>query len=173
MLGHITLQGDDSERYYSYGFSKEKNILWYCILNDHLPNIFNCTAFKKHHGFILDENQKKVLFSKFCIYLLCALDRKDKFLQWKDHVHLHPIGVSYKDLKLLNDGNDKNTALLDNKTLREDVTPAYYKMMRKIAEVSNQNLIRMPTFQKVEKQTPTMTFNGSTILINKGTRNFN
>ena len=35
-----------------------------------------------------------------------------------------------------------NPALLDNKTLRKDVTPAYYKMMRKIAEVLNQNLIR-------------------------------
>ena len=35
-----------------------------------------------------------------------------------------------------------NPALLDNKTLRKDVTPAYYKMMRKIAGVLNQNLIR-------------------------------
>ena len=50
--------------------------------------------------------------------------------------------MSYKELKLLNDGNEMNPALLDNKTLRKDVTPAYYKMMRKIAEVLNQNLIR-------------------------------
>ena len=49
--------------------------------------------------------------------------------------------MSYKELKLLNDGNEMNPALLDNKTLRKDVTPAYYKMMRKIAKVSNQNLI--------------------------------
>ena len=63
-------------------------------------------------------------------------------MQWKDHVHLHAIDVSYEDLKLLNDGNDMNPALLDKKTLRKGVTLAYYKMMRKIAEVSNQNLIR-------------------------------
>ena len=63
-------------------------------------------------------------------------------MKWKDPVHLHPIDVSYKELKLLNDGNEMNPALLDNKTLRKDVTPAYYKMMRKIAEVLNQNLIR-------------------------------
>ena len=50
--------------------------------------------------------------------------------------------MSYKELKLLNDGNEMNPALLDNKTLRKDVTPAYYKMMRKIAEVLSQNLIR-------------------------------
>ena len=63
-------------------------------------------------------------------------------MQWKDHVHLHPIDVNYEELKLLNDGNEMNPALLDSKTLRKDVTPAYYKMMRKISKVSNQNLIR-------------------------------
>ena len=57
-----------------------------------LKSIFHCTAFKKRHGFILDEN--------------------------------------------------KNPALLDNKELRRDVTGGYYKIMKKIAEISNQNLIR-------------------------------
>ena len=57
-----------------------------------LKNIFHCTAFKKRHGFILDEN--------------------------------------------------KNPALLDNKEIRRDVTGGYYKIMRKIAEISNQNLVR-------------------------------
>ena len=142
MFGHITLPGDDSERYYSYDFSKEKSTLLYCTLKDPLLNIFNCTAFKKHHGFILDQNQKKMPFSKLFLDLPSTLDRKEKFLQWKDHVHLHPTDVNYEELELLNDGNEMNPALLDNKTLRKDVTPAYYKRMRKIAEVSNQNLIR-------------------------------
>ena len=35
-----------------------------------------------------------------------------------------------------------NPALLDNKELRRDVTGGYYKIMRKIAEISNQNLVR-------------------------------
>ena len=48
MLGDITLGGDDGERYYSYGFSKEKSTLLDCTLKNPLPNIFNCTAFKKH-----------------------------------------------------------------------------------------------------------------------------
>ena len=42
----------------------------------------------------------------------------------------------------MNDGNDMNAALLDNKTLRKDTAPAYYKFMKKMTEVSNQNLIR-------------------------------
>ena len=56
MLVHITLRGDEGERFYSYGYSKEKSTLLYCTMKHPLPNIFHCTAFKKHHGFILDEN---------------------------------------------------------------------------------------------------------------------
>ena len=70
------------------------------------------------------------------------MDRKEEFLQWKDNVHLHPIDVSYKELKLMNEGGDMNPALLDNKTLRKDVVSAYYKVMKKMAELCNQNLIR-------------------------------
>ena len=92
ILAHITLRRDEGERFYSYGYSKEKNTLLYCTMKHPLPNIFHCTAFKKRHGFILDEN--------------------------------------------------KNPALLDNKELRRDVTGGYYKIMKKIAEISNQNLIR-------------------------------
>ena len=76
-------------------------------------------------------------FSKLFLYLPATLDRKEKFLQWKDHVHLHPTDVNYEELKSMNDGNDMNPALLDNKTLRKDVVPAYYKFLKKMAEVSN------------------------------------
>ena len=83
-----------------------------------LPNIFNCTAFKKHHGFIHDENQKRADFSKLFLYLPSTLDRKEEFSQWKDHVHLHPIDVSYEELKKIQNDGDMNSTLLDNKELR-------------------------------------------------------
>ena len=140
-LTHIALRGDANERFFSYGYSKEKNTLLYCTMNL-LPNIFYCIAFKKHHGFLLDENQKKADFSKMFLYLLSTLDRKEDFLQWKEHVHLHPSDVSYDDLKTLNNDRDMNPALLDHKELRKDVIGGYYKMMEKVAEVSNQHLVR-------------------------------
>ena len=54
---------------------------------------------------------------------------------------MHPIDVSYDGLKAINDG-EINPALLDNKELRKEVVVGYYKMMKKTAEVSNQNLVR-------------------------------
>ena len=75
------------------------------------------------------------------LYLPSTLDRKEDFLQWKEHAHLHPIDVSYDDLKECHDGGDMNPSLLENKDLRKDVIEGYYKMMRKVAEISNQNLV--------------------------------
>ena len=106
-----------------------------------LPNKFLCTAFKKHHGFSLDENQKEAKYSTMFLYLPSTLDRKEDFLQWKQYVHLYPIDVSYDDLKTLNNEGDMNPALLDHKELRKDVLGCYYKM-KKVAEISNQNLVR-------------------------------
>ena len=77
----ITLRGGSNERFYSYGYSKEKNTELYCTMKQPLPNIFHCTAFKKHHGFILDRNQKKAKFSKVFLYLPSTLDKKEDFLQ--------------------------------------------------------------------------------------------
>ena len=76
------------------------------------------------------------------LYFPSTLDRKEDFLQRKEHVHLHPIDVSYDDLKEIHNGGDMNPALLDNKDLRKDVIGGYYKVMKKIAVISNQNLIR-------------------------------
>ena len=92
-LAHITLRGDVNERFYSNGYNKEKSDLLYCVNRQPLPNIFHCTAFKQHHGFLLDENKKKSEFSKMFLFLPSTLDRKEKFLQWQDHVHLHPVDV--------------------------------------------------------------------------------
>ena len=63
-------------------------------------------------------------------------------MQWKDHVHLHPIDLSYEELKKIHNDDDMDPALSDNMELRKDVTGGYYKMMKKIAEISNQNLVR-------------------------------
>ena len=120
-LAHITLRGDASERFYSYRYCKEKSTVLYCTMKHPLPNIFHCTAFKKHHGFILDENQKKTKSSKMFSYLPSTLDRKEDFLQWKDHVHLHPTDVSYDELKAIHNDGHKNPAFLDNKDLRNNV----------------------------------------------------
>ena len=107
-----------------------------------LPNIFHCTAFKKHYPFLFDENQNKSKFSNMFIYLPSTLDRKEDFLQYKEHVHLHSVDFTFDDLKEITGNKDMNPSLLDSKELRGEVKGAYYKIMKKIADISNQTLVR-------------------------------
>ena len=81
-LAHITLRRDANERFFSYGYSKEKSTLLYCTMKHPLPNIFHCTAFKKHL-FLLDEHQKKAQYSKMFLYLPSTLHRKKIFCSGK------------------------------------------------------------------------------------------
>ena len=71
-----------------------------------------------------------------------TLARKEDVLKWKDHVHSHPIDFDFDDLKEITAIKEMNPSLLNNKDLRGEVTGAYYKLMKKIAEISNQNLVR-------------------------------
>ena len=95
---HYTLRRCKGALFF-YDYNKEKRSLFYCSMKTPIPNIFNCTAFKKHLLFLLDENQKKVQFSNMLLFLSSTLDRKEDFLKWEDHVHLHPIDFYFDDVK--------------------------------------------------------------------------
>ena len=133
-LSYITLRGDERERFYSYGYNKEKSSLLYCSMKAPLPNIFSCTAFKKHLPYLYDQNQAKIKSSGMFLYLPLTLDRKQDFLKWKEHIHLHPIDVNLDDLKKITGHKEINPSLLDNKDLKGELVPGYYKLMKKIAE---------------------------------------
>ena len=104
-LGYITLRGDKNEIFYSYGYDSERSKLLYCSFKQPIPNIFQCASFKKHRQYLLNEKTTDRLVSSLFLFLPSTLDRKEKILQYKDSVNLHPIDASYDDLKTLN--NDK------------------------------------------------------------------
>ena len=71
-------------------------------------------------GFYLMKIKRKLSFQK-CFYICLQLWIGKRILQWKKHVHLHPVDVSYDDLKAINNDGEMNAALLDNKDLRKNV----------------------------------------------------
>lgn len=125
-----------------YGYSKEKSALLYCSMNSPLPNIFSSAAFKKHTSFLLDQNELKAKYSEMFLFFPATLDRKEEFLQWKDNIHLHPIDISLDDLKEEASLTSINPVILDVKVQRDFIVRGYYKITKKIAELSNQNVIR-------------------------------
>ena len=136
-LGMITLRGDMKENFF---YSKEKSLILYCYMKSSLPNIFSCTVFKKPISFLMDQNENKIKSSGLFFFLLSTLDRKEEIIQWRGHVHLHPVDLSIDNLIEISGLTNINPALLES-SQREKVLPDYYKITKKIAEISNQNLI--------------------------------
>ena len=140
-LGYISLRGDKKETFYSYGYDKERSKLLYCTMKQPLPNIFQCTSFKKHKDFLIQEKLNESNEPSLFLFLPSTLDRKEEFLQFKSSVNLHPIDALYDDLKAMNNDKDFDPAQLDLAS-RDSILPLFYSYMKKIAETSNNNLIR-------------------------------
>ena len=62
-------------------------------------------------------------------------------MKYLKSVYLQPIDSFYDDLKGLNNGKDFDPADLESEK-RDEITPLFYKYMKKVAETSNSNLIR-------------------------------
>ena len=106
-----------------------------------IPNIFNCTCFKKHRQYLLNEKATDRLASSLFMFLPSTIDSKEDILQYKDSVKLTPIDALYDDLKTLNNGKDFNPVELDF-PVRSSILPLFYSYMKKVAETSNNNLVR-------------------------------
>ena len=90
----------------------------------------------------MDQNELGVKQSELFFFLPATSGRKEDFLQWKDNVHLHPIDLSIDDLKNEMSVTSLDPSLLESKQFRPSLVPGFYKVMKKVAELSNQNLVR-------------------------------
>ena len=139
-LGYVILRGVQNKDFIAMVLIKRNQK--FCTVKQPLPSIFQCTSFKKHSAFLMSQNQENLMFSKMFMFLLSTLDRKEDIQKYNDHVHLHPVEISYDQLKSINNNKDFDPSHLDNSVLRKDVTKCFYTIMKEIAGISNHNLIR-------------------------------
>ena len=78
-LGYITLSSDANEGFYGYGLDKQNSKVLFCTTKQPLPNIFQCTAFKKHSTFLMSQNHENLQFLKIFMFLPSSLNRKRTF----------------------------------------------------------------------------------------------
>ena len=76
------------------------------------------------------------------LYFPSTLDRKEELSQWSEHVNLHPIDVSYEQLRALNGDQDFQAEDLDNSSKRNKIAKIFYSFMKEAAAACNHNLIR-------------------------------
>ena len=62
-------------------------------------------------------------------------------MHYKDNVNLHPVHLTFDEIKQAAAESLIDPSIL-NSDARDQVPGGYYKIMKEIAEVSNQNLVR-------------------------------
>lgn len=72
-FGQPILRGDANEIFFSYGYNKERSKNLYCTLRQPLPNIFQCTAFKKHVQYLITRNQELSFSKMFIVHVYLQL----------------------------------------------------------------------------------------------------
>ena len=76
------------------------------------------------------------------MFLPSTLDRKEGIQQYYNNVNLHPIDVSYEQLRVLNNNKGFNPSDLEDSNLRKGITKMFYSFMKEAAGISNHNLVR-------------------------------
>ena len=139
-----------------------------------MPNIFNCTCFKKHVSLLLNENQNQAKFSNLFLYLPSTLDRKEEFMHYKDNVNLHPVNLSFDDIKQAAAESLMDPSMI-NTDARGQVTGGYYKIVKKLPKFLIKICLENPmlSYPVVEKLILTMNFVGLMFLTKREKKNFN
>ena len=140
-LAHIMLRGDKNEVLFSYGYSEEMSKVLFCYQKTPIPNVINATAFTKHHNFLINEKNSESENSNLFLFLPSTIDRKEKIMQHRESVNLHPIDIEYNDFKEMNGGRNFNPYFVESPALRNEIKSVMYTFMKRIANISNNNLL--------------------------------
>ena len=90
----------------------------------------------------MSQNQENLKFSKMLMFLPSTLDRKEEIQHYNDDVNLHPVDVSYEQLKQTNNNKDIDPSELENSALRKGIVKVFYNIMKEVAGTSSHNLVR-------------------------------
>ena len=71
-----------------------------------------------------------------------TLDHKEELNKWSEHVNLHPIDISYEQLRALNGNQNFQPEDLENSSKRNKISKIFYSFMKEAAAASNHNLVR-------------------------------
>ena len=90
----------------------------------------------------MSQSQENLDLSEMFMFLPSTLDSKENIQQYSSNINLHPIDVSYDQLKALNDHENFAPADLDNSVSRNKIAKIFYSFMKEVASASNHNLVR-------------------------------
>ena len=139
ILGYIIVRGDADEHFLDYGFSKQNSKILSSFYKKRMPNSFSVTFFNRYRiqyeSRAFQTNRSHVHF-----YLLCTKDRIEKINRHLGSINLMPVDKVEENFEV--EGNvafDPSKLHYENPDT-EKISKAFFKMLKRIIELSNANL---------------------------------
>ena len=132
--------------FFTYGYSEKRSKTLHSVAKEKIPNFIISTCFKKHYHEIMNERWYNEKCYDLFFYLPSTTDKEKKInLHW-DNVNLNHIDCSlaYLSSFSLNKEVSFRPDLLNSsdEELKNPQAEILYRFFRRIAETSNDNLVR-------------------------------
>ena len=137
-LAYLTVRGDFQEQFFDYGYSKDNSKILYSTHKMKVPNSFSSTIFNRHRIQYESGAFVETDFSNIFFFLPSTVDRIEDINKYLGSVNLNAVDIDISEF-----GEKFDPSKLDfNNTEREDIRKSVLKVLRKVADLSNQNLKR-------------------------------
>ena len=140
-LGYIMVRGDPQEYFLDYGYSKQNLKILHSHYKKRVPSSFSGTFFNRH-WIQFNSGALQSIFSNVYFSLPSTTDRTEDINQDMGSVNLSSIDISEKKIEV------EENVLFDPLKLnfecpeKEKIARAVVKMLKKIIDISNANLVK-------------------------------
>ena len=140
-LGYIMVRGDSQEHFLDYGYSKQNPKILHSHYKKRIPSSFSGTFFNRHR-IQYESGALQTTYSNVYYFLPSTTDRVDETNIHMGFINLLPIDIPEKTFEA-EDNVQSDPSKLDYECPeKEKITRAVVKMLKKIIDISNANLVK-------------------------------
>ena len=123
-----------------YGFSKQNSKILHSYYKKPIPSSFSGTFFNCHR-IQFESGTFQTTFSNFSYYLPSTMDRVEDINRHRGSINLLPIDIPEKTFEVEDNVQFDPSKLDYDCPEKEKITKAVVKMLKKIMQISNSNLV--------------------------------
>ena len=140
-LGYIMVCGDTDEHFLDYGLSKQNSKVLHSVHKKRMPSSFSGTFFNRD-GMQYKSESLQTNHSHIYFFLPSTTDRIEEINRHMGSVNLLPIDISEDSFEVEGSIQFDPSKLDYENPEKEKMSEAVVKMLRKVKELSNTNLVK-------------------------------
>ena len=142
-LGYIIVRGDPQEEHFlNFGFCKKNSKILHSYYKKCISSSFAGTFFNRHRIQCKSGAIQGLSFFNIYYFLPSTTDRVEEINRHIDSINLTPIDIPENTFKVEDNAQFDPTKLDYECKEKEKITKAVVKMLKKIINISNSNLIK-------------------------------